>query len=626
MKIETSKRITLVILVILVSFFILAPVFVSAAGLVPCGRAENDPDTPNWDETKKCDLCDMLWLVKNIMDLVLKLGGIICFLLVVAGAILFLVAGGSANLLATGKKIFVSAVIGLAIILLSWLIVSAVMGATGYNAADDWYKFECEGPTPPPPPTHLACQNGECKRVEGAGDDTCQSDNECGHLECQNGECKRVEGAGDDKCSSDIDCQPVWTCESAGQVYAECETKSDCESLCENVLFTNCGFDDSCQDGGVVYECLQTDNCSEFGLSYYSDSYCGGSCPDGSRCCGGTEEKMEEAKCKLDCYPYPGEYNPETGECACITESHLECKTQPGLTTTPGGLPLFTCQRIAGPDPNPDQNPCATKSEGDECTPIEGISCPSGKDRQCPLSQICENKVCVNGCRKDPDCPAGQICENGSCISGCRKDEICYQDHPRCPDGNCTEYKCCSGYYCEEKTWLRPKTYCRKESNGEIDPFEGYTLQVDEKQKDHASQDLMDLLACMKPKLDDVPEAREISSISDDGILSDPVKCNYLQCSGNVCGGCKDENDVKLCAHVCNSCHYGGRNCNTQERFSYAVDFAREDYCDEIKTAALECNADAFVNYEESPAHVHVSLNKTSGCNCNEKAVGNPCP
>jgi len=703
MKIETSKRITLAILVILVSFFILVPMVSLAAGLVPCGLSENNPDT-SWDDTVDCDLCGFLWLIKNIMDLIFKLGGTICFLVVVVGAIIFLVAGGSANLLATGKKIFLSAVIGLVIILSSWLIVSAILGATGYNAADNWYKFECEIPAPPVP-THLACQNGYCEDVEGEGEDTCQSDDECGHSICQNETCVRLETPGTSECSSNTDCQPIWTCGSTSQRYANCLSKPECEEVCENVSWATC-FDDSqyCQGGGIIYECLQTDNCLNLGLLNYADSFCGGPCSSGSRCCGGSQEEIGQAKCNLQCYPLLGNYDPQTGQCTCVppSEYHLECKRETVYAPSPDTLSTFTCQRVEGSDPNPSENSCTTKNEGESCIPPEGTPCPSGEDRECSLGQICESNVCVNGCREDPDCPANQICESGSCQDGCRacqaeQKPVCYKRYDRCLDpDNCTgsEIKCCGNCVCKCGNWwecLSGDDYCYPseeaqcgdgddndgdgyadqddrachqdnditkpyhaeydnesaarttqcsdgqdndgdgktdypsdpgctsvdgESEEGEDPFDGYTLQVDERQKDHASQALMDLLACIKDKIPE--EARIISSISDDGILSG--ECDYLNCSGNVCGGCSG------CAHTCNSCHYGGRNCNTQQRFSYAVDFAKEEYCDEIKTAALECNAGAFVNYEGGEgAHVHVSIGKVSGCGC-DTGVGKPCP
>jgi len=149
-----------------------------------------------------------------------------------------------------------------------------------------------------------------------------------------------------------------------------------------------------------------------------------------------------------------------------------------------------------------------------------------------------------------------------------------------------------------------------------VDPFEGYTLKdIREEQKEHASQPLMDLLSCMKDKLPE--EARVISSISDDKILSGD--CNRFLCTQDVCvPECET-----TCSHNCNSCHYGGRNCVNQERFSYAVDFAEEYYCRQIKEAALECNTGAWVNYEGN--HVHVSVGK-SLCGCNEQGEGNPCP
>lgn len=691
MRKETAK-VTLIILVTLVSFLILAPIFTSAKGLIPCGLSENDPDT-SWDDTVDCDLCGFLWVIKNVIDLLFKLGGTICFIIVVAGGILFLVAGGSENLVAVGKKIFSSAVIGLVIILCSWLAISAILGATGYNATDNWYEFECEMPEPPPPPspTHLACKDGYCKEVEGEGDDTCHSDDECGHFECRNEKCERIEGKGDDKCSSDIECQPIWSCGSPSQRYATCLTKPECEDACEIIMFATC-FNDAeyCKGGPTVYECLQTDDCLKLGLLNYADSFCGGPCPNGSRCCGGTQEEINRAKCQLQCYPAGYNYNPQTGECTCITDTYLKCEKE-SIQGFPGYYAYY-CREVAGTE----TDECA--NEGEECVPPEGTPCPSGQDRECPLGQICKNNVCVNGCREDPDCPAGQICENGSCVEKCRdckpgEKHLCYKRHDRCPGGTCTEFKCCSGCVCECRGWdcVRMKDYCypsevrpqcddgedndrdghidypddpgctSADDNDEEDPFDDYDIEVDERQMNDASQAVMNLLECMKDKIPGVKLT--ITSISDDHIYQET--CNRDYCSGgnctkNACPGdtspqgqcnkgsltwspntccltngrncvnegkgncnqCMCANGLK-CQHGCNSCHYGGKNCANEERFSYAVDvrikYNGTDYGQQLKEAADECGADYTLLHGPPAPHLHASvgggINGKCGCN-----------
>jgi hypothetical protein len=108
-----------------------------------------------------------------------------------------------------------------------------------------------------------------------------------------------------------------------------------------------------------------------------------------------------------------------------------------------------------------------------------------------------------------------------------------------------------------------------------------------DKQKKDASPDLQNLLNCMRGKLPN--SVGEISSISDSAIAEN----GWNSCSINY--------KRPPCAHVKNSCHYGGGRQATQ---SYAVDFGDEQNSVKIIGAAKECGA-KYVKLEGN--HIHVS-------------------
>ncbi len=115
-------------------------------------------------------------------------------------------------------------------------------------------------------------------------------------------------------------------------------------------------------------------------------------------------------------------------------------------------------------------------------------------------------------------------------------------------------------------------------------------------QVSHASPRLTTLLSCMAAK---VPgNVGLITSISDSQIVSGGKTWQY--CAQNGQGG--------GCAHVANSCHYGGRTCVGQ---SYAVDFGDDENSLLLIQAANECGATAEVH---NGNHVHASVG--SGCGC----------
>ena len=105
-----------------------------AGGLVPCGGQ---------GETE-CTLCHLWQLADNILDFVtLQLVFPIAALLFVAAGVVFLISGGSDQKVTLAKKIFTNTVIGLIIVLCSWLLidtlVSTIAGSGGVITA--WEVF-----------------------------------------------------------------------------------------------------------------------------------------------------------------------------------------------------------------------------------------------------------------------------------------------------------------------------------------------------------------------------------------------------------------------------------------------------------------------------------------------------
>ncbi|MBI5299380.1 MAG: LamG domain-containing protein [Deltaproteobacteria bacterium] len=86
---------------------------------------------------------------------------------------------------------------------------------------------------PPPPVSHLTCQNFQCKPAEGAGANECATDASCGHSTCQNGQCKLVAGAGANECATDANCghsacQNNQCTRVAGAGADQCKTNDEC--------------------------------------------------------------------------------------------------------------------------------------------------------------------------------------------------------------------------------------------------------------------------------------------------------------------------------------------------------------------------------------------------------------
>jgi hypothetical protein len=94
--------------------------------LVPCSGAD-------------CTLEDLYTLGYNVINTGLNLAAIIAVLVILWGGILIITAGGSQENLARGKSAIQSAIIGLIIVLGSWLIVNTII--TVFTNCTGWHIF-----------------------------------------------------------------------------------------------------------------------------------------------------------------------------------------------------------------------------------------------------------------------------------------------------------------------------------------------------------------------------------------------------------------------------------------------------------------------------------------------------
>jgi hypothetical protein len=112
-KISLQKK----YLVIPLLIFFLLPGLVSATGLVPCGPGTGEP----------CTVCHFLVLIKNIIDFLTEVAFGLVAVMILYGALLFFLAGGQEQKIRQGREVITTAVYGLAIVLLSWIIINTLI-------------------------------------------------------------------------------------------------------------------------------------------------------------------------------------------------------------------------------------------------------------------------------------------------------------------------------------------------------------------------------------------------------------------------------------------------------------------------------------------------------------------
>lgn len=150
---KNTNKITqkLIIFFLLIGFYCF-PLFVQAAGLVPCGG----PSEP------ECNICHLLQLAQNVVYFAIEIAFLIIVILIVYGGFLWIFSAGKEENIRTGQKTIYNAIMGLIIILAAWVIVNTIfwflINFTGELDPEyytgTWWKIECEEvkPQSPQPP------------------------------------------------------------------------------------------------------------------------------------------------------------------------------------------------------------------------------------------------------------------------------------------------------------------------------------------------------------------------------------------------------------------------------------------------------------------------------------------
>lgn len=105
--------------------------------IVPCGRVG----------TPACQFCHIFILFNNIVDYILTcLTPITAGLMIIIGGFYLLIAGGSPTLFSKAKSIVTAVVIGLVIIMTSWIFLNTFftyIGVATWTGLGTWWQITC---------------------------------------------------------------------------------------------------------------------------------------------------------------------------------------------------------------------------------------------------------------------------------------------------------------------------------------------------------------------------------------------------------------------------------------------------------------------------------------------------
>lgn len=120
------------------------PKLKGSAGLIPCGRDYNDPDTA-WDECAYCSLCAGILAGQLIIEFLLKIAAVLAVLSITFGGFLYIFAAGSQGTIEKAKSIIKYVILGFIIILIAWAVVDSILVSAGYidPIGGKWYIMNC---------------------------------------------------------------------------------------------------------------------------------------------------------------------------------------------------------------------------------------------------------------------------------------------------------------------------------------------------------------------------------------------------------------------------------------------------------------------------------------------------
>ncbi len=135
MNIMLSNRFAKGLLYALAMLLLAVPALSYAQGLVPCGNSiQTVYQGDQICTVGECTTCDLLRLAQNIINFFVLISVVVATLLFVNAGVLYLGASANPGNVSRAHKIFINTVIGLIIVLASWLVIDVIMKTLAHQS------------------------------------------------------------------------------------------------------------------------------------------------------------------------------------------------------------------------------------------------------------------------------------------------------------------------------------------------------------------------------------------------------------------------------------------------------------------------------------------------------------
>lgn len=115
-----------------------------SAGLIPCGKAMNDPST-DWNECDACTLCSLILMGQLIIEFLVKITAVLALIMITFSGLLYMFAAGSSGAIEKAKSMMKYALLGFVLVFIAWAMIDSILITMGYidPMGGEWYVVDC---------------------------------------------------------------------------------------------------------------------------------------------------------------------------------------------------------------------------------------------------------------------------------------------------------------------------------------------------------------------------------------------------------------------------------------------------------------------------------------------------
>lgn len=116
-----------------------------SAGLIPCGKSMDDPDTGGWNECDACTPCSLILMGQLVIEFLVRISAVLALIAITFAGLLYIFAAGSSGTIEKAKAMIKYTLLGFVLVFIAWAVIDSILMTMGYIDPIDgeWYVIDC---------------------------------------------------------------------------------------------------------------------------------------------------------------------------------------------------------------------------------------------------------------------------------------------------------------------------------------------------------------------------------------------------------------------------------------------------------------------------------------------------